>query len=184
MYNIIRKILNMNISQDIEKFYALGNEQLQKELQEQIELLRKKSYLFKVLDISLKMDEKIKSGFFEKVGFCYIELKKSFDYDFGEAVEISIIDRNNQFVSKYWENSIKEYKFIDDLLGLPDFVLEENLFNKEFNGKTIVIPLNSDFKEKIKEICLNEELLILANYVNLNQTIDTNNQTKQIRRKI
>ncbi len=162
----------MDISDELKKFCEFGNEHLQQDIQNEIEILKKKSYFFNVISIAEKFDEKIKLGFFNEANIYYLKLKKYHDYDIGEVFELNILDKNKKQVSKYkGGNNTEEYDFIENLLGHYYFVLEDNLYNQEINGKNITIPLDSSFKEKIKECCLNKELMSLAAYVKLNEEV-------------
>lgn len=173
----------MDITEEMQKFYAVGNEDLQKDIAEQIETLRKKAYLFNVLNVAEEFDKKIESGFFEHAGIQFLELKQYHDYDIGEVFEIRVLDGNKTEVSKYdGGNNTVEFEFIENLLGHYYFVLEDNLFNSDIDGKTSVVELNKDFKEKIQMMCLNNELMSLSDYVKLDKEIPqsaTNNNKKR-----
>lgn len=171
----------MDISSELKKFYSIGNEQLQKDIQEEIEILKKKSYFFNVMSIADKFDEKIKSGFFNEANIFYLKLKQYHDYDLGECFEIDVLDKFKRKVSKYKNgNNTVEFDFIENSLGHYYFTLEDNLYNEEIKGKKITIAMDISFKDKIKEVCLNKELLSLANYVKLDGEVKDKLEEKKI----
>jgi hypothetical protein len=175
----------MDITEEMQKFYAVGNEELQKDIQEQIEILRKKAYLFNVLNVSEEFDKKIASCFFEQAGIQYLELKQYHDYDIGEVFELRILDEQKKEVSRYdGSNHTVEFEFIENLLGHYYFVLEDNLFNLDIDGKTIILELNQEFKDKLQSICLNDELMTLSNYVKLDKEVPQNTNKNHKKRKI
>ncbi len=175
----------MDVSEEMKKFYELGNEQLQEELQFKIEELQKKSYLFKVLDIVNKIDEKIRDNTFENANMYYVELKKYHDYDLGYVFDIELLDEKKRVVHKYGSdgNHIHEYGIVSDLISSYQFTLEYIIENDRDENE-FVLKLDETFKDNFKNICLNNELLTLSNYMNLEREIANNGEKKKNRMKV
>lgn len=175
----------MDISEEMKKFYELGNEQLQEELQFKIEELQKKSYLFKVLNIINKIDEKINNKTFENANVYYVLLKKHHDYDFGNVFDIELLDNQKKVIHKYNYdgNYIFEYDFFSELISNYHFSLEY-ITSKPGDKTDFTLKLDETFKDKFKKICLNNELFAISNYMHLEREVPSNGEKKKNRMKV
>lgn len=172
----------MDIQKEFQMFQELGYNSLKEKLNEQQEELRKKQYLFNVLNILEQFDKAIKSGFFIKNQNKFLFLKQDYDYDIGHVFsKVDLLDENKKSQTKYNYdgNFFSDIEFVKKLLDKSHFVLEENLFNEEIIEKTIIIELDEKTCEKLKNYLFNEELKIILDYMEMSKDLKNKKILKQ-----
>jgi hypothetical protein len=173
---------SMDIQKELQMFQELGYNSLREKLNEQQEELRKKQYLFKVINILEKFDKAIKSEFFIKNQNKFLFLKQDYDYDIGEIFsKVDLLDENKKSQTKYNHdgNFFSDIEFITKLLGQHNFILEDSLFNEEIIKKTIIIELDKTACEKLKNYLFNEELKIVLDYMEISKGLQKKKKSKQ-----
>lgn len=159
----------MDIKIEIEKFRKIGYEALSNELSQLEEEIRVKKYLFKVLHNLNELDKLIKENTFIPKGIHYMRLTQDHDYDIGEVfTKLEILNENKEKLNIYsYGNHIPEYKVLYELFSEHHFKLEEKLFNYQIEKQTLVIKLDQEAKERMKNYLLNCELRKAYDYVEM-----------------
>lgn len=172
----------MNLEEELKKFKEEGFEAIQKDLQIQQEDLRKKQYLFKVLNNMNLLQKAIDDKFFIKNDSEYLHFEQSYDHDYGEVLtEFYFLDSNKKQKTKY--NG--EIKLITKLLHYYNFVLEDNLFNKDIIKQEFLLKVDNNLVPTLKKLLLNEDLYKAINYIDMLEKIPENkNQSSKPKKKI
>lgn len=170
----------MDIQKEIEMFHNLGYEALLNDLNQQQEDIRVKQYLFKIINNINELDYLINQNRFKEKDIFYIQFTQSHDYDFGEGLsDIKILDKNKSEKSKYIGGSYTpEYEEIHKLLSVRNLTLKNGLFNESIIKQTIILELNENTKETLKDYLLNTELRKSFNYIELLEKIPEKENNK------
>lgn len=176
----------MNINEELEKFNKEGFEAIQKELETQQEDLRKKQYLFKVLNNMNQLQDAINNGFFEKNDAQYVHFEQSYDHDYGEVLtEFYFLDSNKRQKTKYnGGNYTEEVEFITKILHYYNFVLDDGLFNNDIIKQEFILKMDDNLVPTLKKLLLNEELYKAVNYIEMLNKIPEKHSTKTSKKKI
>lgn len=177
----------MNLEEELKKFKEEGFEAIQKDLQIQQEDLRKKQYLFKVLNNMNLLQKAIDDKFFIKNDSEYLHFEQSYDHDYGEVLtEFYFLDSNKKQKTKYnGGDYTDEIELITKLLHYYNFVLEDNLFNKDIIKQEFLLKVDNNLVPTLKKLLLNEDLYKAINYIDMLEKIPENkNQSSKPKKKI
>lgn len=177
----------MNLEEELKKFKEEGFDAIQRDLQSQQESLRKKQYLFKVLNNMNQLQDAIDNGFFVKNDAQYLQFEQNYDHDFGEVLtDLYFLDSNKKQKTKYnGGDYTEEMEFINKILHYYNFTLDDGLFNNDIIKQKFILKIDEHLVPTLKKLLLNEDLYKAINYIDMLEKIPENkNQSSKPKKKI
>lgn len=173
----------MNLKKEFEIFNQSGYSALENNLNNIIQEAKDKKYLFNVICILKQLQTLVDSNYFKDIP--YISFCKDFDiysstdsYANSSLINFEFLDSFEHpiplITHKYELNTIKK------LLDLNSLKLPGSLINDSFkHDKVVSFPIDSQLSNKLKQIFLNDKLLLTLQHYELSNQIEQKTDSKK-----
>jgi hypothetical protein len=183
----------MDIKKELKNFETANDygSILVNEMKNQTEELNKKIYLFKVLSLAKKLEEKVNTDFFKNEGIQFIQLvvdrhETKIDY---YKMMIGTLDKNKELIPPSNNQGIYNEPTLWLMAILKELLEEGKLDKKIMNHNSIhqygsILELKPGIHQEILDLFLSKELKNTYEYNKIDSELSTNNENNTKKMKV